>query len=419
MPGGLNEPVPETIFYFLFAVIDSALLESAPLKMPGRTDPPIAFVTGVNHRWGGPTRRLAFSLPAFAFFFALTSAHVRAQDKIAAPPAAGVGAKAGDLTGLSLEELYNLDVVQLNVLGGHTHPAGQTMFGYQYMHVNMEGNFKNTREVSPAEVFADGFHTMHTQMEMDMHMVEVMHAPTDRLTLMAMLPYKEMTMKHLTDMGTRFKQTASGIGDVEVMGLYTLFGSVRGSGHRLILNGGVSFPTGSTAVKDHANGDPSQPEVKLEYPMQLGSGTYDLLPGLTYLGDSGPWSWGAQTLESVRLGRNSSGYRFGNDYRLSLWTAYGLTDWLAPSVRVDGRWWENIHGSDPAYGAVPHTPEARADLREGRRVDLLFGVGLYAPKGMLKGTRLMVEGGLPVYQWLKGPQLGTAWMLNLSATYAF
>src|SRR5271165_6558215 len=39
-----------------------------------------------------------------------------------------------DLTGLSLEELYNLDIVQPNILGGHTHPAGQAMFGVEYMH---------------------------------------------------------------------------------------------------------------------------------------------------------------------------------------------------------------------------------------------------------------------------------------------
>src|SRR5712692_2831808 len=42
-------------------------------------------------------------------------------------------APAQDLTGLTLEELYNLDVIQLNVIGGHTHPAGQKMFGYEFM----------------------------------------------------------------------------------------------------------------------------------------------------------------------------------------------------------------------------------------------------------------------------------------------
>src|SRR5256885_5724870 len=53
--------------------------------------------------------------------------------------AIGTSDKVTDLTGLSLEQLYNLDVVQVNVLGGHTHPVGQIMFGYQYMFTDMQG----------------------------------------------------------------------------------------------------------------------------------------------------------------------------------------------------------------------------------------------------------------------------------------
>ncbi len=49
------------------------------------------------------------------------------------------GESTHDLTGLSLEELYNLDVIQLNVIGGHTHPAHEIMFGYQFMFMDMGG----------------------------------------------------------------------------------------------------------------------------------------------------------------------------------------------------------------------------------------------------------------------------------------
>jgi hypothetical protein len=326
--------------------------------------------------------------------------------------------KAGDLTGLSLQELYNLDIVQPNVLGGHTHPAGQTMFGYEYMHMNMSGLYQGSREISPAEAFAQGFATVHTEMEMEMHMFEVMYAPTERLTLMAMLPYKQMTMTHLMNTGMSFNQSADGIGDLEIMGLYTLFGDIRKGGHRLVLNAGVGLPTGSINAEDLRMGDPTMPLVLLEYPMQLGSGTYDLMPGLTYLGDAGSWSWGAQTVETVRLGRNGHGYRFGDQYRISAWTAYGVKDWFAPSVRLDGRWWEDIQGADSRLRTNP-TPEARPDLRGGRRLDLLFGINFYLPRGWLKGNRLMLEGGFPVYQHLDGPQLGTAWMFSLGWSYAF
>lgn len=326
--------------------------------------------------------------------------------------------KVSDLTGLSLQELYNLEIVQPNVLGGHTHPAGQSMFGYQFMHMNMSGLYQGSREISPSDAFAQGFATVHTKMEMEMHMVEAMYAPTDRITLMAMLPYKQMSMLHLMNTGMTFTQSAKGIGDLEVMGLYTFFGDIRQGGHRLLLNASVSCPTGSINVKDHAGGDPSRPLALLEYPMQLGSGTYDLMPGLTYLGDAGPWSWGAQTIETIRLGRNDHGYRFGDQYRVSVWTAYGFTEWFAPSVRLDGRGWGDVKGADPGLRTNP-TPEARTDLRAGRRLDLLFGINFYVPQGVLKGSRVMLEGGLPVYQHLDGPQLGTAWMFSLGWSYGF
>lgn len=326
-------------------------------------------------------------------------------------------APTGDLTGLSLEQLYNLDIVQPNVLGGHTHLVKEIMFGYGYMHTKMSGLYQGSREISPADVFAQGFSTAHIRMEMDMHMFDAMYAPTARLTLMAMLPYKQMSMLHLRSNNTRFTQNAEGIGDLEVMGLFTILGNIH-KGHRLVFNAGVSFPTGSIDVKDHDGGNPSNPPVLLEYRMQLGSGTYDLMPGLTYLGEAGRWSWGAQTIETVRLGRNDHGYRFGNQYRLGAWTAYGVTDWFAPSLRLDGNWWEDVIGSDPGLDAN-HTPEGRPNLRGGRRIDLLFGINFYVPQGLLKGTRLMVEGGFPVYQHLDGPQLGTAWMLSVGSSYAF
>jgi hypothetical protein len=326
--------------------------------------------------------------------------------------------KANDLTGLSLNELYNLNVVQLNVLGGHTHCAGQVMFGYDYMHTRMEGYFEGTKEVSFAKVFSEGFGAVHTSMDMDMHMFDVMYAPSDHLTLMTMLPYMRMTMNHLTSTGTRFTQHTDGIGDVDLMALLTLYGDSCSGGNRIVLNAGVSFPTGAINAKDHKDGNPSAPLVQLEYLMQHGSGTYDLLPGITYLGESQNWSWGAKTLETVRFGRNDHDYRLGNEYGGSGWVAYAVADWFAPSLRLDGKVWENITGADPGLAANP-TPEGRPNLRAGARLDCLFGLNLYVPHGKLEGNRLAIEGGLPVYQDLTGPQLGTAWMIGLQWSYAF
>ena len=45
-----------------------------------------------------------------------------------------------DLTELSLEELAEIDVVSINVLGTHTHLAGEWMIGYRSMFMDMDGN---------------------------------------------------------------------------------------------------------------------------------------------------------------------------------------------------------------------------------------------------------------------------------------
>jgi hypothetical protein len=61
--------------------------------------------------------------------------------------------------------------------------------------------------------------------------------------------------------------------------------------------------------------------------MQLGSGTWDLLPGLTYAGFARDWSWGAQTLATLRLGENRHDYKLGNRLMLTGWVARRWTDW--------------------------------------------------------------------------------------------
>ena len=321
------------------------------------------------------------------------------------------GESTHDLTGLSLEELYNLDVIQLNVIGGHTHPAHEIMFGYQFMFMDMGGHLSGTRDVSEAEILRQ-FPSASTGMTVEEHMVEVMYAPTNKLTVMAMLPIKRIDMDMVMD-GFHFTEHSAGVSDFQVLALYTVLGSVT-KGHRLIINLGMSFPTGSIDEKNTIMGE----TFKLEYPMQLGSGTYDFRPGLTYLGESKKWAWGAETRTALRFGRNGSGYRLGNEYELTGWVGYAVTDWVAPSLRVSGRLWGNVHGADPD---IDPTVDAEGDPHRqgGRRVDFLVGVNFFVPEGIFKRTRMNVEAGFPIYEDLDGPQLSTRWLLSAGLTYSF
>lgn len=199
-----------------------------------------------------------------------------------APTAAPAAEGVEDLLALSLEELLGVEITPINVLGSHTHLQGERMFGYRYMRMNMRGEREGTRNLRPAEVL-ERYPVAHTNMTMEMHMLEAMYAPTDRLSLMAMLPYLRMSMGHVNRAGVEYMTESEGIGDLLLMGLFTVRGDPRQRGDRLLVNAGLSLPAGST---NERHPTPTRPDAKLEYPMQLGSGTFDLYPGVTYLGEA-------------------------------------------------------------------------------------------------------------------------------------
>ncbi len=315
---------------------------------------------------------------------------------------------------LSLEELLNLELDTMSVTGiHHTHERGEWMVGYSYMYMNMHGNRDGSRNLSPSDVLAGGYMVTPTSMDMEMHMFNVMYGATDDLSLMLMLPYLRKSMDHLSMGGTRFTTRSRGIGDVKTMGLYNLY---EGEAHRLIGVTGVSFPTGSVGKRDTLPG--MSASTRLPYPMQLGSGTFDLLPGMTYIGQIPGWQWGIHSNGTVRLGENKHDYRLGNAYEISGWGARKITEWASGSIRLAWDQWMNIHGADSALNPAM-VPTADPNLRAGQRLMVMLGVNLFAERGRLKGLRGAIEGGIPVYQYLEGPQLETDWSLNFTLEWTF
>ena len=77
----------------------------------------------------------------------------------------------------------------------------------------------------------------------------LMYAPSDDLTLMAMITYIQLEMDHITRTGVRFTTRSEGFGDLNLGARYTVFRH-NFDEHRVILSGAVSFPTGSIEEKD-------------------------------------------------------------------------------------------------------------------------------------------------------------------------
>ena len=324
------------------------------------------------------------------------------------------GGPEDNLLDLSPEDLMEVNTLNVTVLATHTHLAGEWMIGYHPMVMNMTGIRAGTRRVAESEVLQN-FMVTPTSMRMNMQMLHLMYAPTDDVTLMVVAQHLRLSMDHLTRMGSRFTTEAAGLGDSRAEVFYNAYGDVREQGHRIVLGAGVSLPTGSTEERGDT---PAGRDQLLPYPMQLGSGTFDLLPTITYLGQTNRWAWLGQADANLRLGKNNSDYALGDRLRLTGWGSRTLTNWLAVNGQVEGQIWGNIDGANPGLNPAV-VPTADPTLRGGTLVDIAIGLDFYVARGTARGNRLAVELTLPVYESLEGPQLETTWHLAAGWSVTF
>ncbi|MGD2215127.1 MAG: hypothetical protein PVJ64_00170 [Gemmatimonadales bacterium] len=292
----------------------------------------------------------------------------------------------------------------------HTHEAGEFMFSNRYMYMKMNGLRKGTEDATAQEVLGLGYTAVPTDMQTQMHMCGAMFAPLENLTVVAMVPFAVKSMDHATGSGP-FTTESSGLADLKLGGMWKL----EPADNQLVhVNFAASFPTGSI---DKADDTPMGDDIRLPYPMQIGSGTFEVTPGLTYLGQVDDLSWGLQGVTTFRLGENDNDYRLGHRYMATGWGAYRINDWLSGSVRPDWNNQEDVEGADSELdpGVVP---TADPNLQGFKRWSAGFGVNTYFREGTFRGQRLNGELVVPFDQDLTGPQLETDWYLIIGAQYS-
>lgn len=297
----------------------------------------------------------------------------------------------------------------IGVMGDHGHKKNELMLSYRYMRMEMDGNRSGSSNINTAEVL-NAFVVSPLEMTMEMHMFGAMYGLGNNLTLMAMLPYVDKSMDLVNRMGRKFKTSASGLGDIKISAIREFHSkeSEEMPHHNLSVKFGLSLPSGDINKKDHT----PLGLIRLPYPMQLGSGTYDPMIGVTYAAFYPQWSWGLQFNTTQRLGKNNEGYRLGDEYQASTWAAYRHSDYLSASLRINGKSWNNISGRDKTLNPAM-VPTARTDLRGGERLDLGVGINYLQSHGMFKGHRLAAELLVPFYQHLDGPQLEVDYVYTL------
>lgn len=294
----------------------------------------------------------------------------------------------------------------------HTHPAGMWMANYKYMHMVQRGLRNGTTDV-PAENATPvgnkpfGFMMAPTSMTMDMHMAMVMYGLTDRFTLMGMGTYLGNKMEMVMNMGSGNRPDSpmrtSGLGDTELRGIYKI-------NDYLTASLGLGIPTGDIDQDFVTMGT----KFRAPYDMQLGSGTVDLKPALTFtdLSDDAKWNWGGQASFTYHVDHNGNGYSLGDSTKVTGWLQRALgpaTTWLRLAYNYTG----SINGRDPEIDKLldpvtgASTPDADPGNFGGHRIDGFAGASWTAGP-----FSIGVEAGIPLYQNLNGLQLKNDWYLT-------
>jgi hypothetical protein len=316
------------------------------------------------------------------------------------------------------------------VMIDHKHPKGGWMFSYTYMNMMMQDNLSGTAKLSDDDLFRQNYAMSPQNMRMDMHMLMAMYGVSGKFSLMAMANYNVMTMtmnplvqnmimngSEMT-MSTQQPMTirSSGIGDVRVWGVY---GLLNGEGSSLTLSAGVNIPTGSTTIM----GGNDYNNQRLPYMMQLGSGSFDLLPGITYYKKAGSITWSAQVLSALRPFNNAQGYHYGNELTVNGWAAYHIWPSASVSLRAEGYTSDIIKAIDPMItnsNNILDEPDFNPNNYGGQRVSGYGGLNYYIHRSNLwPDSKLCLEYGLPLYQNLNGPQLATQSTLYATVLVSF
>lgn len=291
-------------------------------------------------------------------------------------------------------------------------PRGTFMSGYRVSHQRQYGALLHgTETVTDNAVVTEGCagapcSLAPARMTMTMHMFDLMYAVSDTTTLMVMPQYMTMDMRTrrlasgpppqpgIHDHGNA-SHSVGALGDTLVAGLFTLPSS---SGYTLHAGIGFSMPTGKTGMTYRRA---FQTDGGLmHYDMQTGSGTWDLVPSLTWQSVHGAWHYGAQLSGTKRLEqRNASGYRLGNQLQLATWAQRPLNANLAFSLRAQWQKRGAIRGAFDAWNAASGPMDFPAN-HGGDFVDIGLGLNLAHA-----GGRLAVEWLAPVHDDVNGFQL--------------
>ncbi len=305
------------------------------------------------------------------------------------------------------------------VMGHFALDAGEVLWSFTYSREDLRGNRVGTLPVSERDVL-DFFAVAPLSMLTQTLSLELRLGLTDRLTIAASAPFIFRDEENTTGsflvgefiLTPFFGNFTSDIGDLK---FNTLLSVLDEGPHVLSVGMGVSIPTGEI---DERGLTVTGATGQLPFNMQTGSGSWDLIPSLSFMTQNEYGTFGAQISSTIHLNDNDRGYRLGDRFDMTGWVSYNVNDWIALSARVQREDWGRVTARDPETDANAD-PRASPEQTGGVRTQIPFGFTLHMREGVLKGHRFSVEYSYPIHEDLNGPQLSADNTILLGWQVAF
>lgn len=327
-----------------------------------------------------------------------------------------------------------IDHGPIGVMGDHFHKAGEWMVSARLMRMHMSGNQLGDDELSDSDVImqpnAPGrmpavLSVVPQDMDMDMLMLGAMYAPSDRLTLMAMVmaSSKDMALTsyappHMMNPGPRnvvggFSTSSDDIQSISLSGLFRLQQNASRRTHLTLgLEQSIADADATDTVLTPMGMNTT---MRLPYGMQIGDESLRLSAALTHVYRHDDWALGGQISGKFKL--SAEEWHFGDSQQATAWAQREMSHHLSLSGRLTYARASGLEGMDarimaPVQTAIP----ANYGYQKWH-----VGLGANAVVSLFPGQpeRLGIELALPVATDTRGVQMTPEWQLTLGIQKAF
>lgn len=334
---------------------------------------------------------------------------------LATCPFLAVANTPSEMADLSLQELFALSTDDMD---RRTYKPWN--FNFLYKRSKLDGYLNGSDKVSNDDVYFNGdeprthknFPILPTTITQESYIANVSYFLAAEQSISISLPYIVQSTDHISIVSgyDEFNISSDGIGDITVNFTAII---AHWDSQKLSLSVGMSLPVGSIDEKGdtpRASGD-----QQLPYTMQLGSGTWDLPIGLSYINDQDSYLWGGNLFAKIRSGKNDRNYRLGNRFAASIWSKWNLNNTFHPVMKVVLQDWGQIIGQDDEIIVPnPQFPYPAGITKPsnygGQKVSVVVGADI-----MIYSQAFAVEIAKPIYQNLNGIQ--TKETLNFSVNW--